>query len=140
MIIVLIEALSLHGLLRHHPLDDVRKVHTEMVARMKPGDQLWVSSMARPCFRYYDRQYLVPNSVSLHLLEPDERPLLQSGRNWFLVMRTPWSPGEGEALLREGLESGGQQESSFDMEWTTARLFALDGNRTFGSTADLWKH
>ena len=129
MIIVSIEALSLHGLFRHHPLDDVRRAHKEMVGEMEPGDQLWVSSLAKPCFNYYDRQYLVPNGVSQHLLEPDERPLLHRGRNWILVMRTPWSPGEGEALLREGVESGGQQESSFDVEWTTARLFALDGNR-----------
>jgi hypothetical protein len=39
-------------------------------------------------------------------------------------MRTPWEPGEGEALLAAGAKRG-KEEVSFDVEWTTARLFAL---------------
>lgn len=122
-------ALSLHGILRHRPIDNVRKPHEEMVAKMAPGDQLWVTSMATPCFLYYSRQYPLPHGVSVHLLGLAERPVLPSGRNWFLVMRTPWEPGEGEALLAYGAESGGKEESSFDVEWTTARLFAIPRTR-----------
>jgi hypothetical protein len=122
-------ALSLHGMFRHRPVDNVRKVHEEMVSRMAPGDQLWVSSLATPCFLYYIRQYPLPHDVSVHLIQPGEQPVLPSGRDWVLVMRTPWEPGEGEALLAAGAARG-KEESSFDVEWTTARLFTVRGTRT----------
>jgi len=129
LLLATMTALSLHGILGHHPVDNVRKVHEEMVSRMAPGDQLWVSAFATPCFLYYARQYPLPRGVSVHLIQLDEHPVLPSGRNWILVMRTPWLPGQGEALLATGAQRG-KEESSFDVEWTTARLFRIPETRT----------
>jgi hypothetical protein len=117
-------AFTLHGIFGHYQIDNVREPHEKMVTTMQPGDELWVSSLATPCFIYYIRQYPLPKGISVHLLQPSEQAVLRPGRNWFLVMRTPWEPGEGESLLAAGAKKG-KEEVSFDVEWTTARLFAI---------------
>jgi hypothetical protein len=119
-------AFSLHGILRHRPIDNARKAYKEMVSAMVPGDQLWVSYLATPCFLYYVEQYPLGRDVSVHIMQRDEHPILPRGRNWLLVMRTPWEPGEGEALLASA-QGEGKEKSSFDVELTTARLFAIPG-------------
>jgi hypothetical protein len=124
LLIAALSAFSLDGILRHRPIDNVRRAYKEMVAAMVPGDQLWVSYLATPCFLYYVKQYPLGPGVSVHLMQRDEHPLLPGGRNWLLVMRTPWESGEGEALLASA-QGEGKEEFSFDVELTTARLFAI---------------
>ncbi len=124
VLIAALSAFSLDGILRHRPIDNVRKAYKEMVSAMVPGDQLWVSYLATPCFLYYVKQYPLGPRVSVHLMQRDEHPILPGGRNWLLVMRTPWEPGEGETLLASA-QGEGKEQSSFDEELTTARLFAI---------------
>jgi hypothetical protein len=124
LLIGALSAFSLDGILRHRPIDNVRKAHKEMMVAMVPGDQLWVSYLATPCFLYYLKQYPLKRGVYVHLMQRDERPILPGGRNWLLVMRTPWEPGEGETLLAS-TQGVGKEVLSFDVELTTARLFAI---------------
>jgi hypothetical protein len=65
-----------------------------------------------------------PVGAIVHLLNDSDAASLTSGRNWILVMRTPWAPGEGEVLLGEGAAAG-TEIISFDRQWTTARLFEI---------------
>ncbi len=121
-----------HVALRYQPLDEAREVQKEAMASMRAGDQLWVSSLATPCFLYYRRQYPLPRGVVIHLLQPHQRLTLPCGRNWLLVMRTPWAPSEGEALLREGAAAEGNAQLSFDARYTTARLYVTRGSPVGG--------
>jgi hypothetical protein len=115
--------LFIHGIAVDHPIDDVRAPFRAMAAALKPGDRVLVAWLAVPCFRYYAQQYPLPDGVTVDLLARDAKPALPAGRDWVFVMRTPWQPGEGEALLAEGAADGVQQAASFDEQWTTARLF-----------------
>jgi len=111
-----------YGVIRYRGVDDVRGVYEEMIAGMHSGDQLWVAPLAGPCFQYYSLWMPPPPGVDVHLPQNGDLPRLPDGRDWILVMRTPWAPGEGESWLREA-ESGGRPIESFDRQWTTARLF-----------------
>jgi hypothetical protein len=110
--------------LRDSSIDQVRVVHKALLAKVEPGDQIWVAPYSVPCLRYYSLQYPFPSNVGLHALATNGLPALQHGRNWMLVMRTPWSPGEGERLI-EYAGTKGTPGSSFDVELTTARLFTV---------------
>jgi hypothetical protein len=113
------------AVIQSKPIDRVREVHREMVAKFAPGDNLWVAPLSQPCFRYYVREYPLPEGASVHLLRPAETPMAVSrGRNWLLVIRFPKDPGEGERLL-DDFSRLGEKKESFEVEWTTARLFVM---------------
>jgi hypothetical protein len=113
-----------YGVIRYEGVDDVRSVHSRLINNMHSGDQLWVAPLASRCFEYYAMQMPPPDGAIVHLLNDGDAAGLTSGRNWILVMRTPWAPGEGEALLGEGAAAG-TAITSFDRQWTTARLFEI---------------
>jgi hypothetical protein len=110
--------------IRNNPIDRVREVHRAMLAKLDPGDQLWVAPYSQPCLRYYIREYPVSEVVSVHFLALNEMPTLYPGRHWLLAMRTPWSPSEGERLL-DYFSRKGTRQDTFDVELTTARLFIV---------------
>jgi hypothetical protein len=114
-----------YGVLRYEGVDDVRSVQSGLINNMHSDDQLWVAPLASRCFEYYSMQMPPPAGAIVHLLNDSDAASLTSGRNWILVMRTPWAPGEGEVLLGEGAAAG-TEIISFDRQWTTARLFEIN--------------
>lgn len=111
-------------MLKDNSIDRVRDVHYALLTHLEPGDQVWVAPYSIPCLRYYSRTAPLPGGTQVNILKHDQLPAFPRGRNWLLVMRTPWSPGEGERLLAYAA-SKGRAVRSFDVELTTARLFTI---------------
>ena len=109
--------------------DNVRSAYRQMVAHMKFGDRLLVTPLASQCFLYYEGLYGLPFGIAVDLLEPNEKPKLSPGRTWLFATRTPWEPGEDEALLVDTENRTERVESSFDAERTTARLYVIGNDR-----------